>query len=94
MSLVILRFLLLDKEMMGSSGEMATTEQMKGEWVVCSDVALSRVGQMEKQNQMTGLSYPPMLDGLRGGMCACMTVSLPVWLKSYDWHWWGWTSFV
>lgn len=32
---------------MGSSGEMATAEQMKGEWVDCSSTAL-RVGQMEQ----------------------------------------------
>ena len=69
---------------MGSSGEMATAEQMKGEWVVCSNAAVSRVGQMEKlsANQVTGLS-PPVLGGL-GGVYVCLhtCVSFPGWLKS------------
>lgn len=42
---------------MGSSGETATAEQMKGEWVDCSNTAL-RVGQMEQlaANRAAGLS--------------------------------------
>lgn len=54
---------------MGSSGEMATAEHVKGERVVCSNAAVSRVGQMEKfsANQVTGLS-PPRWVGW-GGVC-------------------------
>lgn len=44
---------------MGSSGEMGTAEQMKGEQVVCLNSAVSRVEQMEKlsANQVTSLSF-------------------------------------
>lgn len=70
---------------MGSSGEMATAEQMKGERVVCSNTALSRGGQMEKlsENQVAGLSPPTVLGGL-GGVYVCLhaCVSFPGWLKS------------
>lgn len=54
--------------MMGSSGEMATAEQMKGERVVCSNTALSRGGQMEKlsANQVAGLSPPHRAGWTRG----------------------------
>lgn len=57
---------MLDEEMMGSSGEMATAEQMKGERVGCSNTAL-RVGQMEQLLQTELLACPLVLGG-----CVCL----------------------
>lgn len=64
-------FLLLDKEMMGSSGEMATTEQIKGEQVGCSNTVV-----MEKlsADQVSSLSLH-MLAELR--MCVQAHCFLP-----------------
>lgn len=55
---------------MGSSGEMATAERMKGERVVCSNAVL-RAGQMEQlsANRGTGLS-PACWVGR--GVCLCI----------------------
>lgn len=59
---------------MGSSGEMATAEQMKGERVGCSNTAL-RVGQMEQLLQTELLACPLVLGGCVFA-CRCLLCRL------------------
>lgn len=60
---------------MGSSGEAATAEPMKGERVVCRSAAVSTVARMEKlcADEASGLS--PCVGGLVG---LCVRVHGPV----------------